>query len=162
MLRITIRHKNNPDLHVEPHCSVDLKLDIFIWVQPVLSMHARSLETAIAELKSLLGARVSTALAQREHHSRGESYHPPGLPDVVCFPQSTEEVSEVMKISAKYQIPVVPFGAGTSLEGHVHAVRGGISIDMREMNRILKVRAEERRVGKECLAVCRSRWSPYH
>src|SRR2546430_9724554 len=106
-------------------------------------MHARSLETAIAELQSLLGARVSTALAQREHHSRGESYHPPGLPDVVCFPQSTEEVSEVMKISAKYQMPVVPFGAGTSLEGHVHAVRGGISIDMREMNRILKVRAED-------------------
>jgi len=94
------------------------------------------LNAATEELKSLLGKRATTAAAVREQHSHGESYHTPAAPDVVCFPQNTEEVSEILKISAKHQIPVIPFGAGTSKEGHVHAVRGGITIDMREMNKI--------------------------
>src|SRR5271169_4587371 len=98
---------------------------------------------AIEELKSLLGKRASTAGAVREHHSHGESYHTPAAPDVVCFPQSTEEVSNIMKISARHGIPVIPFGAGTSNEGHVHAVRGGITVDVREMNQILRVSVED-------------------
>jgi D-lactate dehydrogenase (cytochrome) len=98
---------------------------------------------ALAELKTLLGSRASDAAAVREHHSHGESYHPPAAPDIVCFPVTTPEVSEVARISQRFQLPVIPFGAGTSLEGHVHAVRGGICVDLREMNRVLNVSAED-------------------
>jgi D-lactate dehydrogenase (cytochrome) len=98
---------------------------------------------AIAELKRLLGPRCSDAEAVREHHSHGESYHPPAAPDVVCFPSTTEEVVGIVGISARFDVPVVPFGAGTSLEGHVHALSGGITIDMREMNRVLRIGAAD-------------------
>ncbi len=101
------------------------------------------IEAALGDLRALLGDRVTAAEAAREHHSHGESTHPPALPDLVCFPQSTEEVSRVMAISARYKLPVIPFGAGTSLEGHVHAVRGGMCMDMRLMNRILRVSVED-------------------
>ena len=103
------------------------------------SLETPSITAAEAELQALLGERVSSAMAVREHHSHGEDTHPPGLPDLVCFPQSTEEVSRIVEISARHQLPVVPFGAGTSLEGHIPAMRGGISIDMRQMNRIVRV-----------------------
>jgi D-lactate dehydrogenase (cytochrome) len=101
------------------------------------------LEQAVQSLKSLLDSRATTASSVREHHSRGESYHAPARPDIVCFPRTTGEVSEIVKISAKYQVPVVPFGAGTSLEGHVNAIRGGITINLREMNRVLRVSVED-------------------
>src|SRR6266849_6344770 len=101
------------------------------------------LEQAVQSLKSLLDSRATTASSVREHHSRGESYHAPARPDIVCFPRTTGEVSEIVKISAKYQVPVVPFGAGTSLEGHVNASRGGITINLREMNRVLRVNVED-------------------
>jgi D-lactate dehydrogenase (cytochrome) len=99
--------------------------------------------SAIEALKELLGTRANDTPAVREHHSRGESYHPPAAPDVVCFPRTTDEVAGILKISARFQVPVVPFGAGTSLEGHVHAVRGGISIDLRELNRVIRISAED-------------------
>jgi D-lactate dehydrogenase (cytochrome) len=101
------------------------------------------LAAAFRELYSLLEHRATTAEAVREHHSHGESYHPAALPDVVCFPHSTEEVSEILKISARHQVPVIPFGAGTSMEAQVNAIHGGIAIDMREMNRILRVSPED-------------------
>jgi len=94
---------------------------------------------AFSQLEALLGKRVTRSKAQRDHHSRGESYHDPAAPDIVCYPHSTEEVSEIVKISAQHQLPIVPFGAGTSVEGQVHAIRGGITIDMREMNRVLRL-----------------------
>src|SRR6476660_455323 len=99
--------------------------------------------SAIRELRALLGSRASDAAAVREPHSHGESYHAPAAPDVVCFPHSTDEVAAILAISARRQIPVVPFGAGTSLEGHVNAVRGGICLDLREMNRVVRVSAED-------------------
>ncbi len=101
------------------------------------------MQDAIGDLKSLLGERVTTAEVIREHHSHGESYHPAALPDAVCFPKSTEEVSAIMKISAKHQVPVIPFGAGTSMEAQVNAIHGGITIDMREMNKVLRISAED-------------------
>ena len=107
------------------------------------SASAAQLDSAVAALKSLLGQRTSTAEVQREHHSHGESYHEPAMPDVVCYAHTTEEVSEILKISAKYQVPVIAFGGGTSLEGHVNAIYGGISIDLREMNKVLRVSAED-------------------
>ncbi len=106
------------------------------------SLHA-ALESATSDLRSLLGQRATTALVQREHHSHGESCLAPGLPDVVSFPRSTSEVSEILKIAARHRIPVVPFGAGTSVEGQVNAIRGGISIDLREMNKIVRVSVED-------------------
>jgi len=98
---------------------------------------------AIAELKERFGTRASDAPAVREHHSHGESYHAPAAPDVVCFPTTTEEVADIARVSARWGVPIVPFGAGTSVEGHVHAIRGGISIDMRQMNRVLRISAED-------------------
>src|SRR5271163_1737408 len=95
-------------------------------LNPISPLDVVNLEAAISELQSLLGSRVTTAMVQREHHSHGESYLPPALPDAVCFPRSTDEVSGILKISARHQIPVVPFGAGTSVEGQVNAIRGGI------------------------------------
>src|ERR1700730_15022732 len=98
---------------------------------------------AIDDLKQLLGGRASDAASVREQHSHDESYHTPAAPDIVCFPHTTEEVSAIVTISGRHQVPVIPFGAGTSLEGHVHAVDGGITIDLREMNRVLRVSAED-------------------
>ena len=101
------------------------------------------MQAAIRDLKSLLDQRVTTAEVVREHHSHGESYHPAGLPDAVCFPASTAEVSEIMKISARHQVPVIPFGAGTSMEAQVNAIHGGITIDMREMNKVVRIDPED-------------------
>src|SRR6059058_2131806 len=104
---------------------------------------ARAVEAAADELKRFLGDRVSDAPAVRDHHSRGESYHTPAPPDIVCFPHSNDEVAAIVGISARHRIPIVPFGAGTSLEGHVNAIRGGITIDLREMNHVLRISAED-------------------
>jgi D-lactate dehydrogenase (cytochrome) len=105
--------------------------------------HQPAIETALAELRALLGDRVTAAEAVREHHSHGESSHAPGLPDLVCFPRTTEEVSSIVQVSARLKLPVVPFGAGTSLEGNVNAVRGGLCLDMRQMNRVVRIGAED-------------------
>jgi D-lactate dehydrogenase (cytochrome) len=104
---------------------------------------APSIDEAIAALKQRLGARATDAASIREHHSHGESYHTPAAPDVVCFPHTTDEVAAILTISAAHRVPVVPFGAGTSLEGHVNAIHGGISIDLREMNRVVRVGVED-------------------
>lgn len=101
------------------------------------------LKEAVAALAVLLGERVTTALGERERHANGQAHHAAALPDVVCFPRSTEEVSEVLKVGARYGLPVIPFGAGSSLEGQVNALHGGITINMREMKQILRVSVED-------------------
>ncbi len=100
-------------------------------------------ETAIDDLKARLGDRLSTAPAVREQHGKDESWHPPHAPDAVAFPQSTEEVAEIVRICARHRTPIIPFGTGTSLEGHLMAIRGGISLDMSQMNRVLRVNVED-------------------
>ena len=97
----------------------------------------------LGELRTILGDRVSTSDSVREHHSHGESWHAPGLPDVVVFPQSTEEVADVVKVCAKHRRPIVPFGMGSSLEGHVNAIHGGVSIDLTRMTRVLRLSTED-------------------
>jgi D-lactate dehydrogenase (cytochrome) len=104
---------------------------------------ADAILTAARELKQLLGARANDTVAVREHHSHGESYHTPAAPDIVCFPQTTAEVAAIVKIAATYRLAIVPFGAGTSLEGHVNAIRGGVTIDLREMNKVSRVSVED-------------------
>ena len=86
-------------------------------------------------LRALVGDRASVASAVRDHHSRGESYHTPAAPDIVVYPLTTEEVSAVVRLAAEHATPIVPFGAGTSLEGQVLALHGGVSIDLSRMNR---------------------------
>jgi D-lactate dehydrogenase (cytochrome) len=98
---------------------------------------------AIAELRKLLGDRCSTNPTQLEHHSRGESWHAPASPDAVVFPLTTDEVSAIVKTAAQHHVPLIPFGAGSSLEGHVNAIHGGISVDLSRMNRILRVSVED-------------------
>ena len=96
-------------------------------------------EAAIAELRALLGDRLSTGAATREQHGRGESYHPVAAPDAVAFARTTEDVSAIVRICARHKMPVVPYGAGTSLEGHLAALRGGVSIDLMQMNQVIEV-----------------------
>ncbi len=95
------------------------------------------------ELRAHFGDRYSTAAAVRDHHGKDDSHHPAIPPDGVVFAQSTEDVAFAVRACARHGTPVIPFGAGTSIEGHVQAVRGGISIDLGRMNRVLAVRADD-------------------
>jgi D-lactate dehydrogenase (cytochrome) len=96
-------------------------------------------QTVVTELQALLGDRVSTSAAVREHHGKDESYFPYAPPDVVVFPHSTEEVRDVVNICRRHRVPMIPFGVGTSLEGHILAVKGGVCIDLSQMNKIVEV-----------------------
>jgi D-lactate dehydrogenase (cytochrome) len=98
-----------------------------------------SCDAAIVSLRQLLGARLSSDGPVRERHGKDASYHPYVAPDAVAFAQSTEEVSEIVKICAHHKVPLIPFGAGTGLEGNVLALRGGVCIDLSGMNQILQV-----------------------
>ncbi|HLI12705.1 MAG TPA: FAD-linked oxidase C-terminal domain-containing protein [Alphaproteobacteria bacterium] len=95
------------------------------------------------ELKTLLGDRFTTAMAVRQLHGKDESSFRPAPPDGVAFARSTEEVSAIVKICARHRVPVIPFGTGSSLEGHVLAIHGGICIDLSQMNKILRVSPED-------------------
>lgn len=97
----------------------------------------------IDELRTVLGDRVSIAQAVREHHSHGESWHASAPPDAVVFPESTDEVARVVAACARTRTPVIAFGMGSSLEGHVNAIHGGISIDLTRMQRVLRLSAED-------------------
>ena len=97
----------------------------------------------VRDLRDLLGDRCSVNPTQLEHHSHGESWHAPGRPDAVVFPVSTEEVGAVVRIAACHRAPIVPFGIGSSLEGHVNPIHGGVSIDLSRMNRVLRVSIED-------------------
>ncbi|MBT7758022.1 MAG: FAD-binding protein, partial [Rhodospirillaceae bacterium] len=97
----------------------------------------------IDELRALLGDRLSTSQAQRDSHGQDEGWHPVEAPDAVAFAQSTEEVAAIVRICHAAGTPVIPYGAGTSIEGQVHAARGGICIDVGGMNEVLAVHAED-------------------
>jgi D-lactate dehydrogenase (cytochrome) len=100
-------------------------------------------QSIFTTLRDLLGERFSTRPGDREHHGHGESYHPTRPPDAVCWPVSTEEVVAIVHQCRRHALPIVPFGVGTSLEGHVAALQCGIALDMSRMNRILAVRPED-------------------
>jgi D-lactate dehydrogenase (cytochrome) len=102
-----------------------------------------AIDAVLLQAREFLGERLTTSQALREQHSHGEDPIPPVLPDAVAFVLTTEEVSRLMALCHAHKVPVVPFGAGTSLEGHVTPVRGGISIDLSRMNAVLQVNAED-------------------
>ena len=98
---------------------------------------------AIAELREVLGDRLSTAAAVREQHGKDQTWNPGAPPDAVAFVQNTGEVQRIVAVCGKYDTPVIAYGTGTSLEGHFTAPYGGISIDLSGMNRILEVNAAD-------------------
>jgi D-lactate dehydrogenase (cytochrome) len=100
-------------------------------------------QTVIAELQALLGDRVTTSTAIREHHGKDESYFPYAPPDAVVYPHSTEEVRDVVNICRRHRVPMIAYGVGTSLEGHILAVKGGVCIDLSQMNHVLAVHEED-------------------
>ena len=101
------------------------------------------IETALGILKQRFGARLQTGQSVREQHAHTTTYIPNQAPDAVIFPESTEEVAEIVRVCAEHRVPVIPFGVGTSLEGHTNAPGGGISLDMTNMNRVIRVDAED-------------------
>jgi D-lactate dehydrogenase (cytochrome) len=104
---------------------------------------AGGVERAVAELTALLGERLSTARAVRDHHGHDEAWHAGHPPDAVAFPRSTAEVVSIVKICARHGVPMVPYGAGTSLEGHIIPVQGGVTIDCAQMDQIIQVNAAD-------------------
>ncbi|MEP6791864.1 MAG: FAD-linked oxidase C-terminal domain-containing protein [Ramlibacter sp.] len=94
-------------------------------------------------LKARFGANCSTAMAVREQHGRDESSFEAPPPAAVVFAESTLDVADAVKLAGQYEVPVIPFGIGSSLEGHLLAVQGGISIDVSRMNKVLSVNAED-------------------
>jgi D-lactate dehydrogenase (cytochrome) len=110
----------------------------------LVSVHVDVLQRLIADLIAALGAGpVSTAEAVRAQHAIGESYHRAGLPEVVVFPRSTAEVVAVVDVCRAHSTPLVAFGAGTSLEGHVVPLHGGVCLDTTRLDRISRLSVED-------------------
>ena len=116
--------------------------DSFALPMDTLSPKA-NIERAIAAARTLLGERVSIAMAVREQHGKDLTWNEGAPPDAVAFVQSTHEVQKLVKICASEKVPIIPFGAGTSLEGHFTAPQGGICLDLSGMNRIIEVNSED-------------------
>lgn len=95
------------------------------------------------DLRGVFGDRLSVSDALREQHGKGESHHITAIPDAVVFAETSEEVAQIVRLCAQKGVPVIAFGAGTSLEGHLAAVHGGISIDLSRMDQVLRGSAED-------------------
>ncbi|MDH3693986.1 MAG: FAD-binding protein [Gammaproteobacteria bacterium] len=100
-------------------------------------------QPAIDALRAIFGDRVSTSTAVREQHGKDESFHASVPPDAVLTLNTTEEVAQAVKICAAHKTPVVPYGTGTALEGHVAALHGGVCFDLKNMDQVLQVNAED-------------------
>jgi D-lactate dehydrogenase (cytochrome) len=110
----------------------------------VPEIHQRDVPAALLDaLKARFGANCSTAMAVREQHGRDESSFQAPPPAAVVFAESTQDVADAVKLAARYDTPVIPFGVGSSLEGHLLAVQGGISIDVARMNQVLSINADD-------------------
>ena len=108
-----------------------------------LPRNETGIETVIGILKQRFGDRLQTGDSIREQHGHTTTWLDNQYPDAVVFAKSTEEVSDIVKACATHKVPVIAFGTGTSLEGHVNAAAGGISIDLSEMDQVLEVHAED-------------------
>lgn len=115
----------------------------------------RSLTPPVERVYSALASRfrkdqVVNSEATRQEHAHGESYHPDALPDAVFYAESTDDVASALTLCHAHDVPVVAFGAGTSLEGHVAATNGGLCIDLSRMNRVVRVSGEDLDCTVEC------------
>ena len=108
-----------------------------------LPRNEAGIKAVIGVLKQLFGDRLQTGASIREQHGHTTTWIENQMPDAVVFPADTNEVSQIVKACAEYAVPIIPFGTGTSLEGHVNAPAGGISVDTSQMNKILAVHAED-------------------
>ena len=104
---------------------------------------ASAIEAAIGELAAQFGNRLVTSAAVREQHANTTTWVVNEPPDAVVFPQSAADVQHIVRICAAHRVPVIAFGTGTSLEGQINAPHGGVCIDVRDMNRVLAVHAED-------------------
>jgi D-lactate dehydrogenase (cytochrome) len=104
---------------------------------------AATIEALGTRLTALLGDRCTRSESERDRHGRGEGRREVHRPDFVVFPHSTDEVAEIMRLCSELRVPVVPFGAGSSLEGQVDALFGGVSIDLTGMNRVVRTSAAD-------------------
>lgn len=102
-----------------------------------------SLSDCLEDLRSFLGKRLSTNESVRKEHGQDESWFAAATPDAVAWPKGSDEVSTILQVCSAYRVPVIPFGVGTSLEGHVLAVQGGICIDLANMNLIEDIRVDD-------------------
>lgn len=94
-------------------------------------------------LRALVGERMSTSLPVREQYGNDQTYHAGAAPDAVVYPESTEEVQAIVRLCAEHRVPVIPYGTGTSLEGHIAAVQGGVTIDLSKMDKVIEVNPED-------------------
>ena len=108
-----------------------------------MTQHTSPLDTVLSALSPMFGDRLSTERAIRDQHTAVESWLTPAAPDAVVMVHSTDEVSAVLKLCHAHGVPVVPFGAGSSMEGQVNAPHGGISLDLSPMDKLLSVNAED-------------------
>ncbi len=100
-------------------------------------------DTLIAALRERFGQRFSQGESTRLQHGRDESVHPPEPPQGVVFAETTEDVAETARLCHAHRVPIIPYGAGSSVEGHLLAVRGGISLDLSGMNRVVAIHPED-------------------
>ncbi len=110
---------------------------------PDSNRDAKAVASLLRDLAAAFGNRLVTSQAVREQHANTLTWQDNQPPDGVVFVQTTADVQQVVRMCARHRVPVIPFGTGTSLEGHVNAPFGGISIDFRDMNRVLTVNAED-------------------
>lgn len=111
--------------------------------QAPIQVSASAVAEVVSRLEAQFGERFSKTAAMRERFGKDESFHASVPPDAVVTPKSTEEVSQIVKLCAAHRVPVIPYGTGTALEGHVAALYGGISINMQEMNDVIEVHDED-------------------
>jgi len=108
---------------------------------PRVKRNEEGISTVLAILKQRFGERFQAGQAVRAQHAHTTTYIPAQAPDGVAFPETTQEVQEIVRACAAHRVPVIAFGTGSSLEGHVNAPGGGVCVDMMRMNRILAVNA---------------------
>jgi len=111
--------------------------------QAPIQVSASAVAEVVSRLETQFGERLSKTAAMRERFGKDESFHASVPPDAVVTPKSTEEVSQIVKLCAEHGVPVIPYGTGTALEGHVAALYGGISVNMQEMNDVIEVHDED-------------------
>lgn len=109
----------------------------------VTSEAASSASSVLEPIRAVVGERMSTSLPIREQHGKDQTHNAGAAPDAVVFPESTAEVQAIVQLCAAEGVPIVPYGTGTSLEGHITALKGGVTIDLAGMNQVLEVNPED-------------------